>query len=347
MRVFCVSGESGLFGRANTLSFTPYSILNGNSSPNLRPKESTSLNMSDVQSKNSSIQGKLVVAMMQLLAFLPLSLGRSLGSLLGVLNYRLNTRMATTTRANIRLCYPQLDAEKQEHLIKASLKETCSSAAETSAVWLRESEWVFDKILKVHNQALLDDALASGQGLILIAPHLGNWEVAGYHVSKFCKLTSLYQPPAFPELEAIMSKSREKTGASVVPTTNRGIAQLLKILRNNGVTGILPDQVPDPSGGCYAPFFGNNALTMTLLNNLRKRSGAKVIGIFAKRVKNGFEIHIEPAAEGIDSDDELTAVTALNQTVENLVGMAPEQYQWEYKRFRRQPKGIADPYKSI
>jgi KDO2-lipid IV(A) lauroyltransferase len=44
-------------------------------------------------------------------------------------------------------------------------------------------------------------------------------------------------------------------------------------------------------------------------------------------------------------EDPVMAATALNQSVENVVRRIPEQYQWEYKRFRHQPEGRPNPYK--
>ena len=38
------------------------------------------------------------------------------------------------------------------------------------------------------------------------------------------------------------------------------------------------------------------------------------------------------------------ALQALNHSIETLVREAPEQYQWEYKRFKRQPEGHSRPY---
>jgi len=34
----------------------------------------------------------------------------------------------------------------------------------------------------------------------------------------------------------------------------------------------------------------------------------------------------------------------MNRTVEQCIRMAPEQYQWSYKRFRQRPDGSRNPY---
>jgi KDO2-lipid IV(A) lauroyltransferase len=39
------------------------------------------------------------------------------------------------------------------------------------------------------------------------------------------------------------------------------------------------------------------------------------------------------------SDDIFESVQAINAAVEDCIREAPEQYQWEYKRFKKQPDG--------
>ena len=50
------------------------------------------------------------------------------------------------------------------------------------------------------------------------------------------------------------------------------------------------------------------------------------------------------APEGVSSEDDVTAATALNQGVEQCVAICPDQYVWPYKRFRKRPDGVPGPY---
>ncbi|MDO6749479.1 LpxL/LpxP family acyltransferase, partial [Gilvimarinus sp. 1_MG-2023] len=75
---------------------------------------------------------------------------------------------------------------------------------------------------------------------------------------------------------------------------------------------------------------------------------ARALMAFALRRPDaeGFDVHfLEPDAD-IYSKDADVACTALNRSVEQVVAMAPEQYQWTYKRFKRQPDGAPSPYKA-
>lgn len=291
------------------------------------------------------LKEKLAVALLKLSAKLPLSVIHALGKCIGQLAYWSRGRMYAVTRENLEICFPDQTDVERAALTKASMIETCKMMLEIGAVWLRDYEWVKSKVLKVHGLSILEQALEEEKGVILLAPHLGNWEVLGLYLSEVAPITCLYQPPEMSLLEPIMRNSREKVGAKIVPTTHKGVVVLLKTMKAGGFTGILPDQVPDEAGGEFAPFYGVPALTMTLVNNLQRRSGCLVVAGYAERVKGGFEIHFKTADASMTSEDLGEALAAMNRTVESCVNDIPAQYQWEYKRFRKQPQGMPKRYK--
>ncbi len=159
-------------------------------------------------------------------------------------------------------------------------------------------------------------------------------------------MTSLYQPPRRYDLDNLLQAVRTTTGATLVPTSGRGVSHLIKALKRGEITGVLPDMEPaERSSGVFAPFFGVPALTMTLVHSLTRRTGAAVVVGFARRVRGGFVLEFTRPDTDLVSPEEVTAVTALNRAVETLVNLAPEQYQWEYKRFKRRPEGCEPLYK--
>lgn len=184
-------------------------------------------------------------------------------------------------------------------------------------------------------------ALASGEGVILLTPHLSNWEIFGFYVCENIESTFMYQPPKIPALDRLLRKVRSRNGIHLAPTNRKGVAQVLRALKNGELVGILPDQVPTREGGAYAPFFGEQALTMTLISRLVMRTRARVFCGFAERLSNarGFKVVLKKADELIYSEVLEQSVIGLNRSIEQCVEMAIAQYQWEYKRFRRRPGG--------
>lgn len=293
-----------------------------------------------------AIKPVLITLLIRSVGHLPLGATRSLGAAVGSLTYGLNGRSTKVTRANLALCLPQLSDDEREQLVKASLQETGKAAAEMCLIWRKDTAPRSGLIRSSEGDHLATEALEKGKGLLILAPHLGNWEVLGLHLATFGKVTNLYQPPKLEAMDELVRQGREKCGAQLVPTSAKGVAALLKTLKSNGISGILPDQNPNDEGsGIYAPFFGHPALTMVLANKLIQRTGCTALFAFAKRVESGFHIVFREPPEDIYSDDRATAAMALNKGIESLVMEAPEQYQWEYKRFKRVEAGRERYYK--
>lgn len=288
--------------------------------------------------ENILLRGFIVTA-----SYLPLRLARLLGRLLGEVVWRCNIRETALTKINVAHCWPDLNADEQARLAHASLRNWGMTIFEVPIIW-RKGLAALDLIGTVHGEEAMARQLASGRGTIMLSPHLGNWELAGLWASSHGSTTTLYQPPKQESVEKMVRAGRGKAGATLVPTNLRGVTALIKALRNGEITGILPDMVPEVSGGVVAPFFGHPAYTVTLIHSLQQKSGAGILLAFARRTARGFDIHVLEPDDAIYSDSAEESVTALNRLVEQSVRLAPEQYQWEYKRFRAMVEGQPKVY---
>lgn len=226
------------------------------------------------------------------------------------------------------------------------LGEIGCSLMELSYIWFRPLPDVLAQVSGVSGAEHL--RRPAGQGVIVLVPHLGCWEIIGLDLPQRERVTSLYRPPRQLQLEPIVRRARERSGAELVPTDSRGVKRIYQCLKEGGVTCILPDQQPlSGRASVFAPFFGVPALTMLLIQRLARKSGARLVYAYAERLRHGggYHIHYLPAAEEIGHEDMLVAATALNRGLEEVIRRCPEQYQWSYKRFRAQPGGERSPYR--
>lgn len=291
------------------------------------------------------MKAKLVELILRGVSFLSIPTQRRLGDWLGLHFYKKRGRDYKITIKNIRACFPQMPEQEQETLALQSLQATATVILETPAVWFRGEKWQNRDVIKIENQPLFDAALSSGHGIILLVPHFGNWELTGQWAAARRPVTALYRSPRMSSLDPLLRKVREKDGANTtVPASPRGVMAVIKALKLGGMTLILPDQQPDISGGIFSPYFGQSALTITLINRLIAKTDPVVLIAYARRVEKGHVVgFLEPDKE-IYSEDPQTSVDAMNRSIEELVNTAPAQYQWEYKRFRQQSGGGSDFY---
>lgn len=292
-----------------------------------------------------AVKSFLVKVALVLFGGLPLKLARALGAGVARLAWLCDTRMAKITQQNIAYCMPEMPLEEQRVLAKNSVLETGRLALETAVVWGHSPAWTQHRIVAVHHAELVKEALASGQGVLILAPHIGNWEVLNIYLASIGKMTNMYQPPKIAGLEAVVRRCRENSGAITVPTDRKGLLAILTALKQGGISGILPDQTPkDEGSGLFAPFFARHAFTMTLAHKLISKSQCKPVFAYAARVDKGFEITFFEPHSDLTGNDEQLACNALSRGIEQCVRAIPAQYQWEYKRFKKRLPDEPNPY---
>lgn len=253
---------------------------------------------------------------------------------------------------NLELACPDLSPDQRSQLQQSVLRTTVLQALETLRLWTRPHARNLDLIREHHGIALFDAALASGHGLIVAAPHYGNWELLNQWLAMRTPIAVLYRAPQSAVGDAFLRRVRaDHDRVTQVRAEGAGIRQLFKLLQGGGVAGILPDQQPKAGDGAFAPFFGRQAWTMTLLSRLAARTGSTVLFAFCERIGDGpeFALHVQAAPAGIASDDLHVAATALNAAVEAIARRDLSQYQWTYKRYTLRPPGSGEtnPYRDL
>lgn len=273
---------------------------------------------------------------------LPLSLTRPMGRIVAWASYLTGARAVQTSRDNIRRCFPELDPVQREALVKKSVEHTAFIALEAPAAWARSYTALQRHLAGFEGLELVETQRTTGRGLLVLGPHLGNWEFVGsilpHHLEP---LTYMYQPTGMAAIDSLIVRGRSKDRVQLAPTTRKGVSQVLKALQAGETAVILPDQVPDEGAGKLANFFGQPAYTMTLVYKLIQRTGCDVLMMYGKRVTGGFTVVVREADPAIKSGDMNISLEALNHSVEMCVREAPEQYQWEYKRFKGIPQSAS------
>lgn len=272
------------------------------------------------------------------MALLPLRASQFLGKRLANAWYKSKTsRSYRVSKANIDCCLPDLGDSEREALLKESLQHTGMSYAEMGMSWLWPATKTLKKVISVEGEQVLEDAVAARKGVLIIAPHIGNWEVLNLYASNKHAITVLYKPPKLKFFDWLINKMRKRLGGDMAPANAAGVRKLLKKLRKNGVVAILPDQEPAEGSGVFSHFFGRQTYTMTLLSQLAAKTQCAVIAGVAIRLPNGegYRIKFSKVDGEINSSDQQQSVEALNHAIEVIVKENPAQYQWEYKRFKK------------
>lgn len=262
---------------------------------------------------------------------------------------RIDARESRVTRRNLELAYPGLPLAERQRLHRQILRTTARQAVETLYLWTRDPARNLQRHLRQHHgQELYDAALAAGKGVIVAAPHYGNWELLNQWLASRGPFAFVYAPPENPAGDAFLQRVRSGENVRQVRAEGPAVRQLFKVLKDGGSVAILPDQQPKNGDGVFVPFFGIQALTMTLVNRLAERTGATVLFAWCERIGPDLEfaLHVQPAGPDIADPDLPTAVATLSAGIECIARRDPAQYQWTYKRYTLRPPGSGekDPY---
>jgi KDO2-lipid IV(A) lauroyltransferase len=222
--------------------------------------------------------------------------------------------------------------------VMGAVGQAGSMSTELPRLWMGKPvpvRWVGESL------SVLGGAYQEGQGVLLLTPHLGCFEVTAQAISdafsaQHGPLTVLYRPSRKASLAEVMERSRGRPGLDTAPTTLSGVRQMIKALRAGRAVGLLPDQVPPQGMGQWAPFFGKQAYTMTLAARLASQTGARVVLVWGERLAwgRGFQMHVSLLSEPLASDLD-QAVVQINQAMERLVLSCPQQYLWGYARYKQ------------
>src|SRR5207244_791287 len=117
--------------------------------------------------------------------------------------------------------------------------------------------------------------------------------------------------------------------------------QLIRTLNNNMAIWYAYDIDAGEKRSVFAPFFGIQTASLTSVSRIIRLSGAAVIPISFHRREDNFkyEVVLSPPIENFPTDDLVADAACLNTVMESAIRKHPEQYVWQYKRFKTRPKG--------
>lgn len=287
------------------------------------------------------LKGALVVGFLRLFALLPWRAVQGSGRFIGWLMWKLPNRSREVARINLSKCFPELDSAERERLLGQSLQQIGMAFTESACAWIWPADKTLRLVKEVEGLEVLEQALASGKGVVGITSHLGNWEVLNHFYCAQCKPIIFYRPPKLKAVDDLLQRQRVQLGNKVAPSTREGIISVIKEVRKGGAVGIPADPEPSEGAGVFVPFLGTQALTSKFVPGML--TGGKAVGVFLHALRlddgSGYKVILEAAPPAMYDEDVEVAVAAMSGVIERYVRTWPSQYMWTMKRFKKRPAG--------
>ncbi len=224
---------------------------------------------------------------------------------------------------------------------RKAVAEAGKLVMELPRLWLRPRDVPIHDPVRWEGEDLMAHWLAHPQGLIVLTPHMGSFEVSAQAYAERYgarqPMTVLYRPARKAWLRELESTARARPALATAPATLAGVRQLMRALRRGETVGMLPDQVPPDGMGVWAPFFGQKAYTMTLAARLVRQTGAAVGVLCTERLARGagFVVRALPLTVALpEQADDVADAAAINASMEAVIRAQPSQYLWGYHRYK-------------
>lgn len=285
----------------------------------------------------------------QLIKYVPLSVLQIVARFVArMIIWLPNLSIVRTININLALINSALTSKQRKIITKNIVLNQSLSSVESIKSWAMSPEWSISQIRDVHDKQILLEGLANPNGMLAIVPHLGTWEIMNAWLNQFGAPTILYKPVDSKLANDFILQGRARLNAILVPTDASGVKAVFKTLKQGGFSIVLPDHVPDLSGGVIAPFFGVETLTSTLASKLASKTNCALVGLSCIRRKDGqgFDIYCYKLDDqALYNRDAIAATSALNQALQTIIEPHFDHYMWGYRRFKQLPS-IGNPYRA-
>lgn len=175
-------------------------------------------------------------------------------------------------------------------------------------------------------------ALEGDVGPLLVLPHLGGWEWAGFWLATqhHLPVTVVVETIEPPELFDWFKDFRESIGYRVIPADGRAGPEVVKSLHEKRITCLMADRLVGDVSGVPVEFFGERTLLPAGPATVALRTGAPLIPT-AVYFEDGhhFAHAMEPVPaerEGKFRADVHRVTQLIANALESLIRAAPEQW---------------------
>jgi KDO2-lipid IV(A) lauroyltransferase len=283
---------------------------------------------------------RLVVASAQTLT---IEQSYALARFLGWVLYKVDRRHRAVGLANLEQAFgDQFSPAERDAIVRGVYRHFCTMLMEILHIprKIHLTNWR-ERVRLVGHEPIVD-RLISGDAMIFLTGHYGNWEMAGYLFGLFGFPTySVARTLDNPYLEKYLRSFRERTGQHMIPKKG-GYDQMLEVLQTGRVLSMLADQDAGPRG-MFVDFFGHPASTHKAIALLAIEHKTPIVVGVARRVGPGFSYEIrcediiEPTELSGSTDDVRLLTQRYTTALERLIRQDPTQYLWLHRRWKHQP----------
>ena len=149
-------------------------------------------------------------------------------------------------------------------------------------------------------------------------------------------VTAIFKPIKIKVFNEFIRKNRQKSGSNVFETNFTGVKELFAALKRGEAVAMAADQVPAKNMGVYETFFGRKVYTTNLIPSLHSKTKAPIVSVALHSDNFTNRLYIRYGSKKTYNEELPYSAKEMNKEIENIINVNPEDYNWEYKRFKKQ-----------
>jgi KDO2-lipid IV(A) lauroyltransferase len=246
---------------------------------------------------------------------------------------------------NLQRIFPSASAEQRRRLAQQMWHHLLLMACEFCWAPRRIHRHNWEQFVRIPDSHTILGLLLDSRPTVLVTGHFGNFELAGYVTGLFGIHTmTIARPLDNRLLDHYVTEGRRRYGQVLVPKD--GSAPLVdRHLSEGGTLSLLADQHAG-NKGCWVDFLGHPASCHKALALFSLAGDAPLVVTSMRRVgpPMSFELTVSGIADPRSNGPEVSGVRALttwyNQRLAKAIALAPEQYWWLHRRWRKPPRRV-------
>ena len=261
----------------------------------------------------------------------------SAGAWLGALFYRVDRRRREIAVTNVRAAFPVRTDDECRAIVRGAFANLGRHVFDLLRFDTMSAEQMMD-LVKFEGAERVEQALASGRGVMFYTGHFGFWELqVMVHAARFGPILMVARTLNNPLLEAMIERVRARVGTRVIPRQG-AVRGLLRALLEHRSVGMMIDQHMQDRSAVTVEFFNRPAVTTSSIAALALRTGVPVIPVFALPLAGGRYRMIYETPVEVPDPESPDAVQTLTQrgtdVLEMYVRRYPELWLWMHRRWR-------------
>jgi KDO2-lipid IV(A) lauroyltransferase len=287
---------------------------------------------------SGAVAAGFTLAYLHLSRCLPLSVNRAIALPVGRLLARLVPRVRRVAMANLDLAYgDSLSQEEKERIYRGAVDNVSLVAAEFSQI-----EHIAEG--KAGNLVTVEGAhfIEKGRGYVCIGAHFSNWELMGPSMAAHgFDVAAVVREFDSPRVNRLIDSIRRSGKVTTIPK-DKGGREIIRLLRQGALVGILVDQSPRENG-VPVTFFGAPCWATIAPAMIAVRAKTSVIpAAMTRDASGGYRLRFyEPITMTRTGDlraDLVNYTQACQDALERMVRETPEQWLWLHQRWKARPR---------